>query len=43
MRDTSQFDDSRAMPMTNPRMVAKTMPSAATSSVFVSPTQKARP
>ena len=35
--------DSRAMPIRKPRIVAKTMPSAATSRVLSRPTQKARP
>ena len=39
----SQLVERRAMPTTNPKMVATTMPSPATSRVLRSPTRNARP
>ena len=42
-RATSQFLDSRPMPISVPRMVASTMPMTATRSVFSRPTRMARP
>ena len=41
-RAISQLDESRARPITKPRMVARTTPMAATSTVLSRPTQKTR-